>query len=146
MASSTRIRKASAKVKILISIAGVAVAAGIFLWSRILVSSSVPMDSATETTLALDTFVVNLDGAGQRAYLRIGITLGISRQARKREEAPIALVRDVILSVLTNAKPDRLLAAAGKQDLKAEILKALQEKAPDVGVDNVYFTEFLVQM
>ena len=104
------------------------------------------MDSATETTLALDTFVVNLDGAGQRAYLRIGITLGISRQARKREEAPIALVRDVILSVLTNAKPDRLLAAAGKQDLKAEILKALQEKAPDVGVDNVYFTEFLVQM
>jgi len=124
-----------------------AVAAGVFFWSHPQGSTSAASGAAAETMLPLETFIVNLDGAGQRAYLRVGITLGLSHPLNKRgEDAPVALVRDVILSVLTNAQPDQLLASGGKQKLKGEILKALQESAPELGVDNVYFTEFLVQM
>ncbi len=139
-------KKSSLKTILVISIAGLlAVATGIFFWPHSSGSSSASVAGAPETTLALDTFVVNLDSTGQRAYLRVGITLGMSRPL-KREDAPVALVRDVILSVLTGAHPDQLLAAEGKQNLKAEILKALREGAPELGINNVYFTEFLVQM
>jgi flagellar basal body-associated protein FliL len=108
-------------------------------------------ESAVESTLALETFVVNLSsanpaGAGQRGYLRVGITLGLARPLPRAEAAPIALVRDTILSVLATAQPEDLLKVDGKRALKDELLKALQEHAPQLSVQNVYFTEFLVQM
>ena len=101
-----------------------------------------------ESTLALETFVVNLNGSGQRAYLRVGITLGMAHPLprNRAEGVPTALVRDTILSVLATAQPEALLQVEGKRQLKEELLKALQERVPQMAVENVYFTEFLVQM
>ncbi len=98
--------------------------------------------------MALETFVVNLNGSGQRAYLRVGITLGLAHPlpAGGAGAAPTALVRDTILAVLATAQPEELLKIEGKQKLKDELLKALQERAPEMAVEHVYFTEFLVQM
>lgn len=146
--SATSAKKPPAKTKSLIYIvAALAVAAGIFFWLRPQRSTSAASSATAEPTLQLETFIVNLEGAGQRAYLRVGITLGLSHPlSKKKEDVPIALVRDAILYVLANAQPEQLLGPEGKQKLKAEILKALQESAPELGVDNVYFTEFLVQM
>ena len=132
-------RRSSLAIIIVLAVA----VAGIYFWPRS-GSSSIAQTEA-ESTLGLDTFVVNLDGAGQRAYLRVGITLGLSRLPRKKD-VPLAPLRDAILSVLSNEQPEQLLAADGKQKLKADLLKALQERAPDLGIENVYFTEFLVQM
>ena len=110
-------------------------------------SAGAAAHAEAENTLALDTFVVNLNGAGQRAYLRIGITLGMAHgQPRKKDDVPIAPLRDAIVSVLSSAQAEQLLAADGKQKLKADLLKALQQRAPDFGIESVYFTEFLVQM
>ena len=122
-------------------------AAGIFFWLRSQPSTSAE-GPAAESTLALETFVVNLNASGQRAYLRVGITLGMSHSVpRKNPEAvPMALVRYTILSVLATAQPETLLGLEGKRQLKDELLKALQERVPQMGVVNVYFTEFLVQM
>jgi len=121
-------------------------AAGIFIWLGPERSSS--GDGAVESTLALETFVVNLAGSGQRAYLRVGITLGLAHPLSRNqaEAAPIALVRDTILSVLATAQPEALLQIEGKRQLKLELLKALRERVPQIAVQNVYFTEFLVQM
>jgi len=109
---------------------------------------SVGAEGAAESTLALETFVVNLSGSGQRAYLRAGITLGLAHPLPKNnsEGVPTALVRDTILSVLATAQPDDLLKLEGKLQLKEDLLKALQERVPQISVRNVYFTEFLVQM
>ena len=113
-------------------------------------------EGAAESTLVLETFVVNISGAnlsgstpsgaGERGYLRVGITLGLAHPLPHAEAAPIALVRDTILSVLATAKPEDLLKVDGKRALKEELLKTLQEHAPQLSVQNVYFTEFLVQM
>jgi len=48
--------------------------------------------------------------------------------------------------VLATAQPEELLRVEGKRRLKEELLKALQERVPQLAVANVYFTEFLVQM
>jgi flagellar basal body-associated protein FliL len=118
-------------------------AAGIFLWLR-----QQPSTGAAESTVALETFVVNLNGTGTRAYLRTGITLGLAHPLphNKSEGVPVALVRDTILAVLSTAQPAELLKPEGKRQLKDEMLKALQERVPQMAVENVYFTEFLVQM
>ena len=144
-------RKSRAKSKNLLYIAAalVAAAGGIFLWLHASgATSSAASAAAAETTLPLETFVVNLNGSGQRAYLRVGITLGLSRPLphNKKGEAPVALLRDTILSVLASAQPEPLFTADGKQKLKADVLKALRDRAPDLSIENVYFTEFLVQM
>ena len=90
---------------------------------------------------------MNLGGSGQHAYLRVGITLGLNRSLpRDLKNAPIALARDTILSVLAAASPEQSLTSCGKEKLKSDLLKALQENTPSLGVTNVYFTEFLVQM
>jgi flagellar basal body-associated protein FliL len=130
---------------------GLAAAAG-FVWLRPETTTPSSAD-AGESTLVLETFVVNLDGANlpgasQRAYLRIGVTLGLAHPLpRNRPEAiPTALVRDTILSVLATARPEELLKLEGKRHLKDELLKALRERVPQLAVENVYFTEFLVQM
>ena len=122
-------------------------AGGIFFWLRPLHSTSAAETSGVQSTLGLETFVVNLSGSGERAYLRIGISLGLSHPlGRNKDDVPMALVRDTVLSVLSSAQPAQLLQAEGKRQLKAELLHALQERVPQLGVEDVYFTEFLVQM
>jgi flagellar basal body-associated protein FliL len=124
-------------------------AAGIFVWLRPPPSTSAGERAAAESTLVLETFVVNLTGSGQRAYLRVGITLGLAHPLSNRNQAgavPVALVRDTILSVISTARPEQLLQVEGKRQLKEELLKSLQERVPQMAIENVYFTEFLVQM
>jgi len=116
-------------------------ATGMFVWLR---QSSTAAEGAAESTLTLETFVVNLTGSGPRAYLRTGITLGLAHPPPRN--VPTALVRDTILSVLATSQPETLLKLEGKRQLKDDLLKALQDRVPELAVENVYFTEFLVQM
>jgi flagellar basal body-associated protein FliL len=98
------------------------------------------------STAHLETFVLNLADPDQRSYLRVGIDLGLNHEAKHGEEpVPVAEVRDTILSVLGEAKVDDLLTAPGKARLKQDLLHALQQRMPEAGVEEVYFTEFLVQ-
>lgn len=100
------------------------------------------------TVLHLETFVVNMTD-DQRAFLRIGIDLGLAKPAEKSKEAgagePTALVRDTVLGVLMAKRADDLVTAEGKLKLKEELLRSLQERAPDLNAREVYFTEFLLQ-
>jgi flagellar FliL protein len=106
------------------------------------VNEAVPVRS----TLHLETFVLNLADPDQRSYLRVGIDLGLNREAKHGEElAPVGAVRDTIVSILAEAKLNDLLTAAGKTKLKENLLHALQERVPQLGVKEVYFTEFLIQ-
>lgn len=122
-------------------------AVALYFWVRPEHSTSAGNAARAGYTLPLETFVVNLTAPTDRAYLRVGITLALSNPAPKnREEIPVAQIRDVVLSVLSAAQANQLMGAEGKQRLKSEILGALQQRMPQVGVQDVYFTEFLVQM
>lgn len=102
--------------------------------------------SPVHATFHLETFVLNMNGGEQRAYLRVGIDLGLNQEAKHAEETvSIAEVRDTILGVLGEAKADDLLTAAGKAKLKQDLLRSLHERLPQLGAQEVYFTEFLIQ-
>jgi flagellar FliL protein len=128
--------------------AAVIVLASLAVWWK--VRPSEPAAAAADQTgvkftLHLESFVLNLADADQRSYLRVGIDLGLGREPGKDNSAPVALVRDTILGVLAQAKVGELLTAKGKENLKAELLRALQQRVPELEVREVYFTEFLVQ-
>lgn len=111
-----------------------------------------PEKPKVESVLKLEPFVLNLTDPEAKTYLRVTMELGLSKPAvkGKKEGAgesgpPIALVRDTILTVLAVGKSDELLTPEGKTKLKEDLLGALQKRAPDLGVEEIYFTEFLIQ-
>ncbi len=101
--------------------------------------------------LHLDPFVVNVADTEENRFLRVEIDLGLGNPLsakggqRGDGEAPIPRIRDCILSVLSTWRSDALLAPEGKKKLKEEIIRTLQDRVPELGVKEVYFTEFLVQ-
>jgi len=103
-----------------------------------------------KAVLHLDPFVVNLADPDNDRFLRVGIDLGLERELEERSRAAqaamsLARTRDTILTILTTWDAQSLMAPAGKVNLKNQLTKALREHAPELGVREVYFTEFLVQ-
>jgi flagellar basal body-associated protein FliL len=103
-----------------------------------------------KSVLHLESFVVNLADPEESRYLRVGIDLGLenlipAKQSVEVGALPTARIRDSILSVLTTWRSDALLAPEGKQKLKDELLHVLQDRVPELGVKEIYFTDFLVQ-
>jgi flagellar basal body-associated protein FliL len=130
------------------ALAVVLVAVGTWFWSTHRTAPEVPAGGGgpVKGTLHLETFVLNLADPDQRSYLRAGIDLGLGQERGGGENAPpVAEVRDTILGVLAQSRVDELLTAKGKSKLKEELLHALQERVPGLGVQEVYFTEFLIQ-
>jgi len=122
-------------------------AAGGWYWSTREAEPAVSGSSSpVKSTLHLETFVLNLADPAQRSYLRVGIDLGLGREMGRGEKTPpVAQIRDTILGVLGEARVEDLLTEKGKTKLKADVLHALQERLPEQQVEEVYFTEFLIQ-
>ena len=116
---------------------------------------AVIVEPTVKSTMHLETFVVNLPDPEHHAYLRVGVELGLTKEEGKKGEksekaepagaGPIPEVRDTIINVLSQSKPDELLTSEGKAKLKEDLVKQLKEKLPELGVKEVYFTEFLMQ-
>ena len=99
----------------------------------------------------LEGFTVNLADPEETHFLRLTLDLGIDRLpngADKDKDSsgiPKGRIRDSVLSVLTVCKGDVLLTTEGKQQLKKNLVEVLNRNVPELGVREVYFTEFLVQ-
>jgi flagellar FliL protein len=106
---------------------------------------------SVKAVMHLEPFVVNLADPEDNRFLRIGIELGLENPPSAKEgkggesEVPTARIRDCILAVLSTWHSDALLAPEGKEKLKDELVRALRARVPELGVREVYFTDFLVQ-
>jgi flagellar FliL protein len=145
-------KKSPRRIFLIIGLAVVALAgAGGFLFLRRAKAATPraeePAPAEVKAILHLETFTVNMNDPEQKTYLRIGIDLGLSSapKGEGKGPAPTALVRDTILSILTAAKPEEVTNSEGKKQLKERLLEALQQRAPELEVREVYFTEFLMQ-
>lgn len=122
-------------------------AAGWFWYRSNAAQSAAAATAAPQSVLHLESFVVNLNGAGENGYLRIGIDLGLDIELKEgpQRSAYLGRLRDTILSVLAAQTVEGLLSAAGKDKLKQDLLQAITTRVPEVRCREVYFTEFLVQ-
>lgn len=102
-------------------------------------------DAKVKSVLHLETFVLNLADPDTKSYLRVGVDLGLRTVPAKDEPPPVALVRDTILTVLARARAEEVETPEGKERLKMALRGALRQRAPALEVEEIYFTEFLVQ-
>jgi len=149
-------RKSSSVLPIMLGFLGV-VGGGSVVWLVIDRNHTAEASRATDLSQAprylihLEGFTVNLADPEETHFLRITLDLGVDHlpEGADREKLltylPLARIRDSILSVLTLCKADILLTPEGKSQLKKDLVKALNQNVPELGVREVYFTEFLVQ-
>lgn len=104
--------------------------------------------SDVKSVMHLESFVVNVQGASDGGYLRVSIDLGLGTEQKEGEGAPApptGRIRDTILSVLDTRTVEDLATPAGKDKLKQDMLKAINDRLPELQCKEVYFTDFLVQ-
>ncbi|MBN3807324.1 flagellar basal body-associated protein FliL [Paraburkholderia sp. Ac-20336] len=114
-------------------------------------AEAAPAPPAVPIFFPLESMTVNLQSDdGQQHFLRIGLTLKLGDAATQQaltEHMPE--VRSRILLALSNKHPDDLAPLEGKralaEELKTLITEPTDKGAAPVRVQDVLFTEFVVQ-
>jgi len=98
--------------------------------------------------MTLDEFLVNLADSGNDHFLKVTVGLELDKQTGKTPDAlkdDTPLIRDAILSSLSSKSRDQLAPEAGRDKLKADIKKKVNEALGEDDVHGVYFTNFVTQ-
>jgi flagellar FliL protein len=116
-----------------------------------------PAGASATHAVVLESLLVNLADSGGNAYLRVGITLRVAdvaeKSGAKKDEKAVdkmrkddeAAIRDTALEVLGRQNSEGLLAPDGKEKLKADLKAAMAKHNTDLKIEDLFFTEFLVQ-
>jgi len=110
-----------------------------------------PAAPAVPLFFPLESMTVNLQSDdGQQHFLRIGLTLKLTDPKVQQELTDhMPEVRSRILLALSNHHPDDLAPLDGKRALATELQTLIEQPtdkgAPPVHVQDVLFTEFVVQ-
>jgi flagellar FliL protein len=149
--------------KVLIIIIAVAVlftgvvGAGFFiLWNKI---SQMPLDPSKVAEIpvkedenvigplyTLDTMIVNLAGNGGKRYLRVTMALELSDpDSLATIESRLPQIRDVVLMILSTKTYDDVSTSDGKISLRNQVMGKINTLMTKGRVNNIYFTEFVVQ-
>jgi|APHM01.1.fsa_nt_gi Flagellar basal body-associated protein len=90
--------------------------------------------------------VVNPAGSGGNRYLAVSIAFESKNQAVRAEmEDKKVVVKDAILTLLSEQTAEKLSDPDRRDELKAELLKETNGILSDGTVDRLYFTEFVLQ-
>jgi flagellar FliL protein len=96
--------------------------------------------------MPLDPFIVNLSGDGGRNYLKLEITLEFDKEVVQVEvENKMPRIKDSILLLLATKSFESIQTAEGKLMLKNEIITRLNRFLSTGVIQNLYFTNFVVQ-
>lgn len=101
--------------------------------------------------LALDpAFVVNFEDQGVVRFLQITVEVGTHDPlALDAVKLHMPIIRNNLVMLFSNLNLENVTSRAGKEKLRAdallEVQKVLQEQTGDPGVENIYFTSFVMQ-
>ena len=133
------------------------VGAGFFiLWNKI---SQVPVDPSKVAEMAveeeenvigplypLDTMIVNLSDDGGKRYLRVTMALELSdSESVDTIESRLPQIRDAVLMILPTKTYDDVSTTDGKIALRNQVMEKINTLMTKGRVNNIYFTEFVVQ-
>ena len=94
----------------------------------------------------LDQFIVNLFSEDGSRYLKTTINLEMSIPELATElDAKKPLIRDIIIKALSAKSYEEISTIAGKENLKDEIVTNVNTVLKDGKINNVFFTDFVIQ-
>ncbi len=95
-------------------------------------------------------FVLNFEGKSKARFMQIGLEVATSNDksyAAVKKHLPV--IRNEIVLLLSGQKYEEMVTPEGKEQLRAELIETIniilkQHKAKK-GIDNIYFTSFVMQ-
>ena len=107
-------------------------------------------DKGPTASLLLGEFVVNLADPGSMRYLKTNVVLEVSGTINSGgghggEGGADPKLRDAVIEVLSSKKLADLTAPGGKDQLRKDIMAAVNKRLEDAKVVDVYFNEFAMQ-
>ena len=110
-------------------------------------SSAHAKSSAAEPVIhEMDTFLVNLSDAGGKRYLKLTMKAKLSDKEAQAEVAGKNFeIRDAVIMLLSSKEFQEIAKPEDKATLKQEVIFQLNRLLQQGQVQDVYFTEFLVQ-
>jgi len=101
---------------------------------------------AVSNMYPLEPFIVNIYDGQELRYLKVKVELEMAAPAVKPElDARLAPIRDAVLVLLSTKTLQEIQDVQGKNQLKEEILAAINKNIPPGKIAKVYFTDFVVQ-
>ncbi len=98
------------------------------------------------TVFPLEPFIVNIYDGQEARYLKLKVEFEMAGPEVKNEiDSRQAPLRDAILVLLTTKTLQEVQDLQGKNQLREEILTAVNKILPPGKVTRVYFTDFVVQ-
>lgn len=97
--------------------------------------------------VGLEEMVVTLQSKGSApSYLRINVNLEVADQATADlVKARLPQLRDIVIVALSSKWASDLLTPEGKQSVRSEIFRRLAEKLPADKLENIYFSDLVIQ-
>ena len=94
----------------------------------------------------LDQFIVNLVSNNSSRYLKCKIDLELdSPELQQEVDKKLPAIRDLIIRILSSKAVEEIQTAKGKEKLKEEIKRKINEILATGEIRHVYFTEFVIQ-
>jgi flagellar FliL protein len=94
----------------------------------------------------METFLVNLSDPGGKRYLKVTMKAKLSGpQVAAEFGARVPELRDIILTLLSSKEFADIAQPEDKANLKQELLTQLNKVLKQGQVQDIYFTDFLVQ-
>lgn len=147
-------KKKSPILKILIVVValGLLGGGGFFAYTKFFSNADSPKEAQAKPVAAkpvvknLETFLVNLADPGGERYLKVTMQLNLNSEVASQEiDARMAELRDSILLLLSSKEYDDISSLSGKLALKKTLMSNLNRMLRQGAVQDIYFTEFLVQ-
>jgi len=94
----------------------------------------------------LEPFIVNIYDGQELRYLKVKVEMEMTSPAVKPEiDGRLAPIRDAILVLLSSKTMQDIQDVQGKNQMKEEILAAVNKHIPPGKIAKIYFTDFVVQ-
>ena len=94
----------------------------------------------------MDPFVVNLNEAGGKRYLKAKIEIEfVGENVRSELANRLPQLRDVVLLHLSSKSLDEIRSVDGKIELKNALIKRINQVLKQGKIRNLYFTQFVIQ-
>lgn len=104
------------------------------------------IEPAGPQNIEFKPFVVNLNDAGGKRFLKLTMSVEAETQALADEiNAKTPQFRDIILLLLSSLSYDDIATLDGKMRLRNQMLNRINTQLSSGKVKNIYFSEFVVQ-
>ncbi|WP_337865691.1 flagellar basal body-associated FliL family protein [Ignavibacterium sp.] len=104
------------------------------------------VESIGENIFNLDDIIVNPAETNGKTLVLASLGFDIKTpEAKKAMEEKVIIVKDAVITLLSSKTVPQLSNTAYRDSLKSEIITDLSKKMPGVGINNIYFSKFIIQ-